>query len=182
MDWCHQTDVTAGGMSLLGAWSLLHRVSEIPSSQIGPMPLMPTAPNEVPNVGHGCEQRPDAQHPPPAACQRAISANEECGDEALGGSWGDPNSLPLPLPQPCTAELQEKPLRGVTSSAAQLRRGKKKKEKKKKPAQARQAINKSWRSGRQQPQGLSEAARKAGARWLRHSMPLCFPKKKPGYP
>ena len=59
-DRCHQADVTAGGTSLLMAWAILCRVPK------GPMPLMPTAPDEVRRVGHGHEQRPDA-NPTPAA-------------------------------------------------------------------------------------------------------------------
>lgn len=70
----------------------------------------------------------DLMHNPPSHPRGVISANEERGDEALGRSCGDPISLPLPLPWLRAAEPREKPLHGITSSAAQLRRGMKEKE------------------------------------------------------
>lgn len=144
-----------------------------PSTTV-PEPFMPTAPKEVSNVGHGHELRPDANPLQPP--REVMSANEERGDEAQCCSQGNLIPLPLPLPGPRGGRSLS-----AASGAQQLSCAKEGKKEEKNPAQARQTINKSWRSGRQQPQGLSEAARKAGARWLRHSMPLCFPKKH-GYP
>lgn len=113
----------------------------------------------------------DTLQPP----REVMSTNEERDDEARGHSRG--NLIPLPLPLP---GLRGGRSLSATSGAQQLSCAEEGEKEEKNPAQARQTINKSWRSGRQQPQGLSEAARKAGACWLRHSMPLCFPKK-PGY-
>lgn len=86
-------------------------------------------------------------------------------------------SPPLPSRWLREAKLMEKHPRDTASSAAQLCWGKGEK----KAARAKQTINKSWRSGRQQPQGLFEAVREAGACGMWRLVPLCS-LKNPGIP